>query len=201
LYQPPAILNLMNTKSLVLGVGAVVVVLGMWLMGSYNSLATQSAAIDGQWAQVETQYQRRFDLIPNLVGATKGVLAQEQEVFEGIAKARTGYAGASNPSLRAEAAGQLESALSRLLVIVENYPQLKSNETVQDLMVELAGTENRISVERGRYNEKVLSYNTMLVRFPGALLGQLFGFSTRPYFQAEDSAETAPKVDLSIEKK
>ncbi len=173
--------------------------IGFSLVGTYNSLVTQSQNVDNQWAQVETQYQRRFDLIPNLVEATKGIFEQEQEVFGKIAEARQGYAGAQTPDERAEAAAQVESALGRLLVIVENYPQLRSSETVTGLMDELAGTENRVSVERKRYNDQVKTFNTQVKRFPTNLIASMFGFNERAYFESVDAAETAPKVDLSTD--
>lgn len=186
-----------STKSLLIAFVIGAVLFGLYLMGMYNGLVAKSQAVDAQWAQVETQYQRRYDLIPNLVESTKGVLKQEQTVFEAIAQARTAYGGAQTPSQKAEAATNLESALSRLLVIVENYPQLKSNETVQDLMTELAGTENRVSVERRRYNEEVQGYNTTIKRFPTNVFAGQFGFGLKTYFEAADSAAQPPKVDLS----
>ncbi|HHH14119.1 MAG TPA: LemA family protein, partial [candidate division WWE3 bacterium] len=127
----------------------------LYLANFYNSLVRLQEEVNNQWAQVETQYQRRYDLIPNLVETVKGVAGQEQKVFGDIAEARTRYAGAQNPQERVDAANQLETALGRLLVIVENYPQLKSSESFNTLMAQLEGTENRISVERKRYNEKV----------------------------------------------
>ncbi len=181
-----------------LTLGAVVVVLGMWLMSAYNGLVGLGQQVDNQWAQVETQYQRRFDLIPNLVESTKGFLSQEQEVFSNIAQARQGYAGAQNSNEKVEAAAQMESALGRLLVIVENYPELKSNQTVQDLMVELAGTENRVSVERKRYNDAVKGYNVKVKTFPTMLVANMFGYSEKPYFEAVQAAETAPAVNLDL---
>ena len=185
-------------KKPVLTLGAVVLVLGMWLMGTYNGLVGLGQQVDGQWAQVETQYQRRYDLVPNLVESTKSVLTQEQEVFSNIAEARQGYAGAGNASEKVAAANQMESALARLLVIVENYPELKSNETVQDLMVELAGTENRVSVERKRYNDTVRGYNTKVKTFPTMMVASMFGYSEKPYFEAVEAAETAPEVNLDL---
>ena len=179
----------------ILGVGIVIILM---LFGTYNSLVTKSGAIDGQWAQVETQYQRRFDLIPNLVESTKGFLAQEQTIFKDIAEARTRYAGAATVDEKAQAAGGLESALGRLLVIIENYPNLKSNETVARLMDELAGTENRIAVERKRYNELVQDYNITIKRAPTNMIAGLFGFKERKFFEAAQGAEQAPKVDLSL---
>ncbi len=170
--------------------------LGAILGGYYNSFVTKGKAVDNQWAQVETQYQRRFDLIPNLVAATKGTLKQEQKVFGAIAEARTRYAGAQTATEKVKATNQIESALSRLLVIMENYPQLKSNDTVQQLMAQLEGTENRVSVERRRYNEVATEYNTSISRVPGALFAGMFGFSEKPLFKSEAGAEKAPKVDL-----
>lgn len=174
---------------------AVVAVLALWIFGSYNGLVTAKTAVETQWAQVETQYQRRFDLVPQLVEATKGVMAQERAVFTALAEARAAYAG--NPS--AETAGQFEGALSRLLAIVENYPQLKSSDTVSTLMAQLEGTENRVSTERGRYNETVQSYNLTVRRFPGSIAAAIFGFDEEKPFAAMSGAENAPKVDLKLE--
>lgn len=187
-----------NKKWLVplIAIVAVVALIGGIFGGYYNSFVSKQQAVDSQWAQVENQYQRRYDLIPNLVAAVKGVLKQEQKVFGDIAEARKGYAGALTTEEKVAAANQMESALSRLLVIVENYPQLKSNENVRDLMVQLEGTENRISVERRRYNEEVRSYNTAVKRFPGVVLAGIFGFEERSYFESAASAKRAPKVDL-----
>ncbi|MBM3205763.1 LemA family protein [Candidatus Shapirobacteria bacterium] len=174
----------------------VVVLLVLWLVGFYNGLVTKTQGIDNQWAQVETQYQRRFDLIPNLVNATKGIFTQEQKVFGDLAEARTRYAGATSVDEKAQAAGELESALGRLLVIVENYPELKSDQAVQQLMDDLAGTENRIAVERRRFNDLVKDYNTTIKRIPGNLLAPMMGFSERNYFEAAEGAEKAPEVNL-----
>jgi LemA protein len=178
---------------------AVLIVAGAVFGGYYNSFVGKNQAVDSQWAQVEAQYQRRFDLIPNLVSATKGTLKQEQKIFGEIAEARTRYSAAATPAERVNAANQLESSLSRLLVIVENYPQLKSNETIRQLMVQLEGTENRISVERRRYNEAVRDYDTSIKRFPGVMFAQMFGFKEKPYFKSDTGAEKAPKVDLGNE--
>lgn len=173
-----------------------VVVAGLYMASFYNGFVRSNEGVDAQWAQVEGQYQRRFDLIPNLVNSVKGAMEQEQEVFTAIADARTRYAGAATPDIKAEAAGQVESALARLLVVMENYPQLKSIETVQGLMAELAGTENRIAVERGRYNEMVRDYNVSVKTFPGSLAARVFGFDPRTMFEAAEGAAQAPKVEL-----
>lgn len=180
-------------------VGAIVVVaiiIVVALMGMYNSLVTKSQAIEAQWAQVETQYQRRFDLIPNLVNTVKGMMKQEQAVFQAIADARTKYGSATTVDAKAAAAGEVESALGRLLAIVENYPELKSSQNVTALMDELAGTENRISVERRRYNELVRDYNTQIKTFPTNMLAGMFGFTEKSYFQSVTGANQAPKVEF-----
>lgn len=177
-----------------------VVLIGAWFWSSYNSLVTASEQVDNQWAQVETQYQRRFDLIPNLVAAVKGSMSQEQQVFGDLAKARENYSGAQTTNDKAAAATQVEGALSRLLVIMENYPQLKSIEAVQTLMAQLEGTENRVSVERGRFNDTVQAYNVMVKRFPMSLLANMYGYSEKTYFQATSSAATAPTVNLELNK-
>jgi LemA protein len=183
-------------KKIWLLVAGAIVLIAIMLMSSYNGFITSSQQIDGQWAQVETQYQRRYDLIPNLVNSVKGIFNQEQEVFTAIADARTRYSGAQTVDEKAAAATQVETALGRLLVIVENYPQLQSNRAVEGLMDELAGTENRISVERKRFNDLVLSYNTKVKRFPGNVIAGAFGFEPRNYFEAVEQAETAPQVEL-----
>lgn len=180
-------------------VGAVVVVaiiIAVTLAGMYNGLVTKSQAIDAQWAQVETQYQRRFDLIPNLVNSVKGIMKQEQTVFDAIAQARTQYGSATTIDAKAAAAGQVETALGRLLAIVENYPELKSSQNVTALMDELSGTENRISVERRRYNDLVREYNTQIKTFPTNMLAGMFGFTEKQYFQSVTGANQAPKVEF-----
>lgn len=184
-------------QKILLAVVGLVAVIGLYALSVYNGLATKTNAIEGQWAQVETQYQRRVDLIPNLVESTKGVMAQEKEVFGLIADARSRYAGATNTNEKAQAASELETGLGRLLVVMENYPQLNSNQTVASLMDELAGTENRVAVERKRFNELVQSYNGTVRMFPTNLIAGLFGYQQKEYFQSETGAEKAPKVDLT----
>ncbi|MFZ2484681.1 MAG: LemA family protein [Minisyncoccia bacterium] len=175
---------------------AVIAVLAIWGFSSYNGLITLNESVDAQWAKVETQYQRRFDLIPNLVNSVKGILTQEQTIFGDIAEARTRYSGATSPNEKAAAATQVEGALGRLLVIMENYPQLQSSAVVQDLMTQLEGTENRISVERTRFNDMVRDYNVSVKRFPRMILASLFGFGERAYFEAAAGTELAPTVNL-----
>jgi LemA protein len=187
----------MKNLALILGALGLIVVLGVVsIVGFYNGLVGKSQGIDNQWAQVETQYQRRFDLIPNLVNSVKGIFEQEQKVFGDIAEARTRYAGATTVDEKAKAAGELETALGRLLVIIENYPELRSSAAVQQLMDELAGTENRVAVERRRFNDLVKDYNTTIKRVPGNLIAPLFGFSERAYFEAATGAEKAPTVEF-----
>lgn len=176
-------------------IGIVVVVL-LYGWSAYNGFVMKNEGVDGQWAQVEALYQRRFDLIPNLVESVKGAMAQEQDVFKTLAEARTRYSGAVGTDAKAAAAGQVESALGRLLVVMENYPQLKSIDTVQTLMVQIEGSENRISTERTRYNDTVRVLNVAVKRFPGNLIAGIFGFGERTYFEAASGAENAPKVDF-----
>lgn len=182
-------------KTLLLIIGVVFFV-GLWAGGIYNGLVRKDQEVKNQWAQVETQYQRRFDLIPNLVEATKAFMTQEKEVFGAIADARTRYAGATTNDEKAEAAGQVESVLGRLLVIMENYPELKSDATVQNFMDELSGTENRVAVERKRYNDLVASYNMKVKTLPTSILAGMFGFSEKAFFEANEAAASAPQVDF-----
>lgn len=164
---------------------------------SYNTFVGQEEAIKTQWAQVENQLQRRNDLIPNLVETTKGIAQQEQDVFGRIAESRAKMAGATTPEQRIAAANEQSSALARLLVVVENYPQLRSSESFNRLMDELSGTENRIAVERMRYNERVQQYNTSRRRFPANVTAAIFSFDDYPLFTAPESAKVAPKVDFA----
>jgi LemA protein len=164
---------------------------------SYNRFTASEEAIKAQWGQVENQLQRRSDLIPNLVETVKGFAQQERDVFQAVADARAKMAGATTPTERITAANAESSALSRLLVVVENYPQLKSNETFARLMDELSGTENRLAVERMRYNEKLQAYNSLRRRFPSNVTAKVFAFKEYPYFDAPAAAETPPKVDFS----
>lgn len=175
---------------------AVVVVVGGYLWTSYNSFVSLNTAVDVQWAQVEAVYQRRFDLIPNLVASVQGIMKQEKDVFGAIAEARTRYAGAQTVDQKAAAASQVEGALGRLLVVMENYPQLTSGATVRDLMTQLEGSENRINVERQRYNDTVGAMNVKVQRFPSNIAAGLFGFKARELFKAATGADVAPKVNL-----
>lgn len=186
------------TKQLrALATAAAVAVIALGTSGcSYNTFVSQEEAIKGQWAQVENQLQRRNDLIPNLVETTKGIAEQEKDVFTAIADARARLAGARTPEDTMAAANQQSSALARLLVVAENYPQLRSNETFNRLMDELSGTENRIAVERMRYNERVQEYNTARRKFPSNITAGIFSFKEHALFTAPPDAQKVPKVDF-----
>ena len=178
---------------------AVVTMMAAGVSGcSYNTFVTQEEAIKTQWSEVENQLQRRNDLIPNLVNSVKGVAKQEQDVFGQIAESRAKLAGAQTPQQTIEAANQQSTALSRLLVIAENYPQLRSSESFNRLMDELSGTENRIAVARGRYNERVQAYNVQRRKFPSNITAGVFGFKDNyPLFDAPKEAEKVPTVDFN----
>lgn len=170
-------------------------VIGGKLVGIRNDLVTQREAVNGAWSQVDVALQRRADLLPNLVETVKGFAKQEQQVFSDIANARASLGGARTPSEKIQANSQLDGALSRLLVVVENYPQLRSNENFLRLQDELAGTENRIAVERRKYNEVVQKYNTTIELFPNNLAAGLFGFQRNDaYFRTDPGKRDAPNV-------
>lgn len=175
---------------------AIILVIVAWTTSKYNSFVALNQKVDTQWAQVENQFQRRFDLVPNLVNTVKGITKQELEVFTAIAEARTRYSGAQTTDAKVAAANEYQSALARLLVITENYPQLKSSDSFNALMAELAGTENRVAVERGRFNESVNDYNIATKRIPGSLVAMLFGFDQKELFKAQDGAEKPPVVNF-----
>lgn len=184
----------------------VVIVLGLYLVGLYNDLVGAEQEVEQRWAQVQNVYQRRGDLVPNLVATVKGSAAFERETLEAVVQARsratqvTAEAGAdilNDPQRFAQfqqAQDQLSSALSRLLVVVERYPELRSVGNFSNLMVQLEGTENRIAVERRRFNEAAQAYNTKLLRVPARFFASLMGFEKKPYFTATPGAETAPRV-------
>lgn len=175
----------------------VVLLLAVPLIGGYNSMAAARENVDTSFANIQSQLQRRLDLIPNLVETVKGYAAHEEEIFTHIADARAALAGAQTPAAMADADAALSGALSRLLVVVENYPTLQANQTFTGLMDELAGTENRIAVARNNYNAAAQAYNTMLVRFPRSLLAGIFGFEKAEYFQATEAAQNAPTVNFT----
>ena len=186
----------MKKLVIVLAVLAVVgVILGLQVKNIYNDLYAQRESINAQWAQVDVALQRRADLIPNLVETVKGFAKQEKEIMEAVANARAALLAARTPQERIEANARLDSALGRLLLVVENYPNLKSNENFLRLQDELAGTENRIAVERRRYNESVQRYNTTIGLFPNNLVASMFGFQRNDaYFKTEPAAREAPMV-------
>lgn len=187
-----------NKKLLVvLGVIAlVVVILVASIAGTYNSLVGLETAVEEKQAAISTQLQRRSDLIPNLVNTVKGYAAHEEEVYTAIADARSKLAGATTVEDMSEASGELSSALSRLLVVVENYPQLKANENFIALQDQLEGTENRIAVARNDYNEAAKKYNEKIRKFPANIFAGMFGFEKVDYFEAEAGAQKAPEVNF-----
>jgi len=164
---------------------------------SYNTFVSQDEAIKAQWAQVQNQLQRRNDLIPNLVETVKGYASHEEGVYKDIADSRARLLAAKSPEETMQAANQQTSALGRLLAVVENYPQLKANEQFNRLMDELAGTENRIAVERMRYNQRVQEYNTATRQFPANLTARIFGFKEHAFFEAPVEAQQVPKVNFT----
>ncbi|GKH46864.1 MULTISPECIES: LemA family protein [Anaerotruncus] len=189
----------MSTGVVVLiAVLAIIVIIGVSLVGGYNGIAAARENVDTQQAAIQTQLQRRADLIPNLVNTVKGLAAQEQSVIDSVTEARAQLAGAQGMGMEELAAANdnLSSALSRLLMVVENYPEIQSSQGYISLMDELAGTENRISVARNDYNDAVKSYNSRIITFPNRLVAGMFGFEKAEYFTAPESAQSAPDVDF-----
>ncbi|MEP0985794.1 LemA family protein [Ekhidna sp.] len=196
----------MNKRVITILIIVVIFFIGYnFFAGKYNSMVTMDEEVNTEWANVETQYQRRYDLIPNLVNTVKGFAEQEKEVLtqvtEARAKASSIQIDPSNLNQEAlqnfaNAQGQLNSALSRLLVTVERYPDLKSNQNFLELQAQLEGTENRISVARTRYNEKTKGYNTYIRKFPNTMLAGMFGFERKPLYEATEGAEEAPNVQF-----
>jgi LemA protein len=176
-------------------------ILGSGFVSRRNQMAVKREAVNAAWSQVDVVLQRRADLIPNLVATVKGFAVHEEQVFGEIAQARSALIGARTPADKIAANGALDSALSRLLVITENYPQLKSNENFLRLQDELAGTENRIAVERRRYNDAVQDYNTNISLFPNSLVASMSGFTRNDaYFKADEGSRTAPRVNFDFNK-
>lgn len=175
---------------------ALIVIAAMLVVPKYNKLVTGEETVDAAWAQVENQLQRRFDLVPNLVNTVKGYAEHEEEIFTQIADARTQYGNANTVEETADANNELSSALSRLLVVVENYPNLKADVQFTRLMDELAGTENRLTVARKDYNDTVQQFNKDVRRFPGNLIAGMFSFEQKDYFEIKEGVEEAPAVDF-----
>lgn len=191
----------MNKKWIIIGV----VVLVIYLIYGYNTMVTMDEKVSAQWSNVETQYQRRYDLIPNLVSTVKGFAQQEKDVLVGVTEARAkassmtidaGNMTQAQLSQFSQAQGQLNSALSRLLVTVEKYPDIKSNQNFLELQAQLEGTENRITVARQRFNGAAQDYNTFIRKFPYTLYSGMFGFERKPLFEADQGASSAPKVEF-----
>lgn len=183
----------------VLGVGA------LWVVNVYNGLVEQEETVESAWSQVENQYQRRADLVPNLVATVKGYASHEQETLEGVIEARAKAtqitidpSNATPEQLAAyqRAQGELGQALGRLMAVAENYPELKANENFMNLQSQLEGTENRCTIARQQFNETARQYNTIVRRFPGNIVAMIFGFEKKPYFEADEDAKHAPKVEF-----
>ena len=190
--------------TLLVVLGAVLLVF-LWAKNSYNSMVTKEEGVTSAWAQVENVYQRRADLIPNLVATVKGYAAHEQETLEGVVNARAKAtqttidpANLTEESMKQfqAAQGELGSALQKLMVVVERYPDLKANQNFLELQAQLEGSENRITVERQKFNETARAYNTYIRQFPKNILSGIFGFERKAYFEAAEGAETAPKVEF-----
>lgn len=196
----------MKKTLITVGIIAVVVIICYsFFKSTYNSMVTKSEAVTSAWSNVESQYQRRMDLIPNLVNSVKGYAEHEASTLTGVTEARANATkitidpsnmSAAQLSQFNQAQGELSSALSRLLAVSENYPDLKANQNFLDLQTQLEGTENRIATERRRYNEEARGYNTYIKSFPTNLFASMFGFSEKPYFEASEGSESAPVVEF-----
>ena len=187
-----------KTLLVVIGVLAfIVLIVIVWFIGTYNSLVSADQSVNEKWSQVENQYQRRVDLIPNLVETVKGYAAHESKVFIDVTEARSRWASAKTPDEKMKAAGEMDSALSRLMVVVENYPQLKASENFVALQAQLEGTENRIAVARMDYNTVVREYNVKVKIIPTSIVAGIYGYDDKPFFEAEKGAEKAPKVNFT----
>ena len=198
-----------KTPFVLIGIVAFVILIGGWLMSGYNGMVNEDENVNLQWSEVENQYQRRLDLIPNLVNVVKGYAAHEKETLEGVIEARAKATQTTiDPSNITEeqlanfqkAQDGLSGALNRLMVVVEKYPELKANENFLQLQAQLEGTENRITVARKGYNDAATIYNKKVRRFPNSMLAGIFGFSVRPQFKAQEGAESAPTVQFEVPK-
>jgi len=192
---------LKNGLKVLVSVLVIIVVLALPIFSSYNGLISSDEAVNSAWSQVENQLQRRMDLIPNLVNTVKGYAAHEEKIFTEVTRARESLIGAGSLTEKAQADQELTGALSRLLAIAENYPELKADANFRQLSDELAGTENRIAVSRMDYNNVVQAYNTKIRRFPASVIAGMFNFGQRDYFKAAEGAKEAPKVDFDTQGK
>jgi LemA protein len=175
---------------------AIVAILAISGISSYNSMVSMNEQVNSKWSQIDNMLQRRADLIPNLVNTVKGYAAHEQKAIQAVADARAKLAGAGGPAAKAEANNQLNGALSRLLLVVENYPNLKADQNFRALMDELAGSENRIAVARKDYNDAVQEYNTKIRSLPTSIFAGMMGFGPKEYFKAAEGAQEVPKVNF-----
>lgn len=175
----------------------IMAIIGGWFVSTYNGLVSVEQDVNTAWGNVETQYQRRADLIPNLVATVEGYASHEKTVLEEVTRARSQWAEAKTPKDKIDAAGGLDSAISRLLLVAENYPQLKASDGFRDFQVQLEGTENRIAVARTRYNEMARNYNVKIKSFFTSIVANMYGYQPKPYFEAKKGAEDAPKVNFT----
>lgn len=182
---------------ILLGIGIIVLVMILWFVGTYNGLVSSKEGVDNSWAQVENQYQRRADLIPNLVSTVQGFATQEKTIFIEVAEKRSAWTNANTRDEQIDAARGMDSAISRLLVVAENYPQLKSNENFLGLQASLEGTENRIAVERMRFNDAVKAYNIKIKRIPTVIIANMFGYDEEKYFEVSEEDAKVPQVQFN----
>ncbi len=191
------------TLGCIIGFVAVIIIIAVvlvaYVVDSRNKMATKEIETENAWAQVQNVYQRRLDLVPNLAESTRAYMQLEKDIFETIAEARAGIQNAETPAELESANEEVSSIIGDIRVVVEDTPELKASETVRDLMVQLEGTENRITTERGRFNEAIRDYNTYIKLFPKNIIAGWFGFEAKEFFGAEEGAETAPEVDLELE--
>ena len=187
----------MKKTNIFLIVGAVIVLLAGFLISKYNTMVTMGEKVDAKFSDIDTQLQRRADLIPNLVSSVQGYMSHEQSAIEKVTEARTKLMNASTVAEKGEADNQLTGALNNLLALAENYPDLKANTNFITLMDELAGTENRVATARKDYNDEVKEFNTLIKRFPNSLIAGMFGFGEREYFKAAEGSSEVPKVEFN----
>lgn len=187
----------------VIGFVAVIIVIGLimvaYVVDSRNNMTVKEIEVDNAWAQVQNVYQRRLDLVPNLAESTRAYMQLEKDIFEAIAEARAGISNAETPAELENANTEISSLIDDIRVVVEDTPELKASETVENLMIQLEGTENRITTERGRFNEATRDYNTYIKLFPKNIIAGWFGFEAKEFFEAEEGAEIVPEVDLELE--